>query len=67
VSAAPGNMVPPPVEQEVVRCVVCGGRGGWWGGPLGPDQRVPCKSCAQTGWERHAETVRLLADIVYDD
>jgi hypothetical protein len=44
-----------------IRCLVCGGRGGWWSGEF----REQCQRCKQTGWEPDPQPwlVALVGDL----
>jgi DnaJ-class molecular chaperone len=35
-----------------IRCLVCGGRGGWWGDGGDAYARAHCSRCHGTGWEQ---------------
>jgi DnaJ-class molecular chaperone len=35
------------MSETQIRCLICGGRGGWWSGEF----RETCTGCKGSGWE----------------
>jgi hypothetical protein len=50
-----------------IRCLVCGGRGGWWGADGDPYRRAVCSHCDGTGWEPNSSPSLIALCAPYQD